>query len=456
MTLSHKTEQTPTVFDDVLDNLSAAFKTHFQQAQTATAFDQVEKAMHAAFIEAERRVLEEILSQYDINMPFVILDDQDYRQVLRCEQTYTSAVGQLRVKRSLYRAKDGTRSICPLELRAGIVENSWTPSAAKQALLVVSQLTPYEAADLFKEIGGMTPSKSSLDRLPKKLNRQWEANQETLEEAIRQAFEIPQDATTISASLDGVMIPMQGNVVIPGDSRYEEASCGTVTYYNDDGEALSTRRYGFMPEHKKQTLKASLTQDIEFALSQRPDLQLLKIADGAKDNWTFLDDKLPEGKSILDFYHAAEHLKSAFEIAYGANDSKSCIEFGKYRSILRHDERGIDKVIAHLRYLTKKYPRKKGLTTELNYFINNKARCHYAKMARANYPIGSGIVEATCKTLVTQRMKRSGMSWKEKGGQAILTFRALLQSNLFDVGWKALSAEYCKEVKLPKNVVAFP
>ena len=70
--------------------------------------------------------------------------------------------------------------------------------------------------------------------------------------------------------------------------------------------------------------------------------------------------------------------------------------------------------------------------------------------------IGSGIVEATCKTLVSQRLKRSGMCWKEEGGQAILTFRALLLSRLFDIGWEKLSEGYCADIQLPKNVVAFP
>ena len=72
------------------------------------------------------------------------------------------------------------------------------------------------------------------------------------------------------------------------------------------------------------------------------------------------------------------------------------------------------------------------LKTEINYFKNNKQQCQYVEIADANLPIGSGIVEATYKTLVSQCLKRSGMCWKEKGGQAILTFRALLQSNLFD------------------------
>jgi len=187
-----------------------------------------------------------------------------------------------------------------------------------------------------------------------------------------------------------------------------------------------------------------------------PIIHIVKVADGAKDNWTFLDKVLPEGTSVLDFYHAAEHLKKAFEIVYGVKNLKANGEFTKYRSILRHDKRGINKIIQHLSYLLKKNPRKEALKTEINYFKNNKRRCRYAQIAKANLPIGSGRVEATCKTLVSQRLKRSGMCWKEQGGQAILTFRALLQSNLFDRAWEKLSEVYCAEVLLPKNVVAFP
>ncbi len=111
-----------------------------------------------------------------------------------------------------------------LELRAGIVEKHWSSNAAKQALLVVSQLTPYEAAHLFKELGAMQPSKSSLDRLPKKLSRQWEKRRDEIELSMREQFKIPKEAATLAASLDGVLVPMQDNVVIPGDSRHEEAS----------------------------------------------------------------------------------------------------------------------------------------------------------------------------------------------------------------------------------------
>ena len=78
---------------------------------------------------------------------------------------------------------------------------------------------------------------------------------------------------------------------------------------------------------------------------------------------------------------------------------------------------------------------------------------HNALLQAQNLPIGSGVVEAACKTLVTQRMKRSGQRWSGDGGQAILSFRALAQSERFDGAWKMVSAEYRREISFPENVV---
>ncbi len=80
----------------------------------------------------------------------------------------------------------------------------------------------------------------------------------------------------------------------------------------------------------------------------------------------------------------------------------------------------------------------------------------YARLRAQNLPISSGVIEATCKTLVTQRMKRSGQRWTIDGGQAILTFRALVQSDRFDAAWTLVVADYRKEVSFPTNVVPFP
>ena len=124
---------------------------------------------------------------------------------------------------------------------------------------------------------------------------------------------------------------------------------------------------------------------------------------------------------------------------------------------MRDDAKGITKIINHLKHKAKgKVKKVEELTREINYFKNNQHRCHYAKLKAENKPIGSGIVESACKTVVQHRCKRAGQRWEHKGGQAILRFRALLLSNQFDTAWDFIASTYKNtEIKLPDNVVPF-
>jgi hypothetical protein len=79
----------------------------------------------------------------------------------------------------------------------------------------------------------------------------------------------------------------------------------------------------------------------------------------------------------------------------------------------------------------------------------------YAELREKDLPIGSGPVEAACKTLVAQRMKQSGMRWGEAGGQAILTTRGWTQSDRFDQAWALVSATYNVQVTTLDNVIPF-
>ncbi len=78
----------------------------------------------------------------------------------------------------------------------------------------------------------------------------------------------------------------------------------------------------------------------------------------------------------------------------------------------------------------------------------------YQQVLAKNLPIGSGVVEACCKTLVTQRLKRSGMRWQTLGGQSILSFRSLIKSDRFDQAWEIISLKYKGKIEMPANIVA--
>ena len=433
----------------------------------ACDFDQFERELHARIVDVEREILAEELTRYDVDVPVVRVGGVFHRQVLRCEETYMSAAGPVRVARSLYSTRTpGERTVCPLELRAGIIEGRWTPRAAEQATFVVAHLTPQEGEDLFRKLGNMTPSKSSLDRLPKHLGQRWEQRRERFEADLRAAEKVPAEAASVAASLDGVMVPMKdgqraqkraaarcAGKRTKGPAGYAEASCATLSFYDAAGALLSTLRFGRMPEAKKATLKKMLLDEVLDVLAQRPDLTLVKVADGARDNWTYLSEILPRGVEVVDFFHVSEHLHAAACAAYGENNPDGKAWWEKWRHILRHDDHGVDRVIRALAYQAGRHPRRKKLRRELTYFRRNRSRMNYARLTDEALPIASGIVESACRTLVTQRLKRAGMRWRHQGGQAVLTFRSLAQSDRFERGWNLLRSTYVGDVELPENVI---
>src|SRR5262249_44713174 len=150
------------------------------------------------------------------------------------------------------------------ELRAGLIEGSWTPLAAKPATWVVAHWTPQEGEALFDLLGNMPPSKSPLDRLPTALHGHGEAHRPRFEATVRRQEAIPPAAVALAVSLDGVMAPMQDGQrqakrtparvqgqAASGPAGYQEVGCATVSSYDRHGERLCTRRMARMPEPNK-------------------------------------------------------------------------------------------------------------------------------------------------------------------------------------------------------------
>jgi hypothetical protein len=160
----------------------------------------------------------------------------------------------------------------------------------------------------------MTPSKSTLDRLPKALSAHWEAQRPRFAATLRHQEAIPPEAVAMAVSLDGVMAPMQDGQrpaqrtharatgkAPSGPAGSQEVGCATVSYDDRHGERLCPRRMARMPETNKATLKRQLTAEVMGALVQRPDLRVVKVADGAPDTWSYRGETLPFGLEVLDF-----------------------------------------------------------------------------------------------------------------------------------------------------------
>lgn len=423
----------------------------------------------------------EELARYDVDSESIVIAGQELRRVLSdVPKEYLSAAGPVVVSRSLFRACGESKSVCPLELRAGIVGGVATPRLARQVCFLMGQLTSTETAEAFQEFGVPGPSASTCDRLPKVVSATWEKHREIFESALRVQETVPAEATVVAVSLDGVMVPDkdgQREAKLEreraaenglqkkqcGPAGYREVGCATVTLYavgdDEDGtpKRLETVRYGREPEYKKATLTAQIDAELDSILRVRPDLTLVALADGAEENWRYFDSpKWLTATKIVDFGHGAQHLKAGLTAYHGEAAIEGRAEYERLKIILRDKAGGVDDVIAELKRLRRKIPscaaktRKKKLADEITYFTNQRERMNYAAYQALGLPIGSGIVEAACKTLATQRLKRSGMSWGD-GKQAILTIRSLQQSDRWARAWPLVSAAFKKPVATIKN-----
>jgi hypothetical protein len=456
-----------------LEKLREFLETHGMNGKTGPrAFADFERDLHARLMEVERDVIASEMKKLDVEDDAVVIEGKLHRRVLRAAQTYMTTAGEVVVERNLYkdRADEDGRCVSPMELQLGIVGDFWTPRAAQQALWVVTQMTPKKSAELFERVGNMEPSKSSIDRLPKLIAQKWEENRGALEQALRDGLEIPEGTVSIAVSLDGVLAPIDGGNsptqvradaaaegrTSKGPAGYREAGCATIAFCDAKGDMLGAIRMARAPEPKKATLKTMLAAEVSAVLAKQPNLRLVKVADGAGDNWDFLSSSaLPAGEEALDFFHASEHLHVAIAAAYGDGTHETRFRYDTLRDTLRDEPDGADKVIRALKHLAAKHPQKKSIATELAYFRKNRRRMQYADLKAKGLMIGSGIVEAACKTMVAQRLKQSGMRWSSAGAQAVLTPRGWDQSDRFDEAWALIAAAFQSEVTLLANVIAF-
>lgn len=427
-------------------------------------FEQFERELHEHIMRLEREYLTEELARYDVVAEHIEVGGLSYKPVLKATETYLSVAGAVRVERHLYRpAGRQAKSICPLELRAGSLKGYWTPRAARHGAFVMAQLPASQAEALFAELGEMRPSRSTLDRLPRTLSVHWEAHRTEWEAAVQAQETVPAEATTLALSVDGVMAPLKPHAAervakraaagkhASGPTGYREVGCGTVTLYDEEGARLQTIQYARMPEPKKGTLGQQLQAEAHAILGARPDLQRVYLADGAEINWQLLAEMeqslgptAAPSWQIVDFYHACTHLKNGGDAIWGQSTVRGQAEFARLRILLKEADDGAERILRTLRYHASRATsvRRKRIRTELTYFRNQQGRMPYAVYQRHHLPIASGVMEAACKTLVTQRLKGSGMAWTPAGGQAILTLRSLLQSGRWARAWPVLAADF--------------
>jgi hypothetical protein len=163
------------------------------------------------------------------------------------------------------------------------------------------------------------------------------------------------------------------------------------------------------------------------------------IADGARYNWEIAALHFPEAAQIVDLYHARQHLHALVTILVPDSGKEQNRLFHRWREIL--DKDGLESILRSAqRQLPPAGEQRSAAEKEIGYFRNNAERMRYGYFRSQGFFVGSGVVEAGCKTVVGQRLKQSGMEWTVEGANAIIALRCCHLSNRMAEFWEQRAA----------------
>ncbi len=336
-------------------------------------------------------------------------------------KTYQTPYGSIALKRYVYQSAKGGRIYCPLEQNARIIRHA-TPKFAQQ---ISHKYAVMNAPSVCLDLEANHHRKIAHSYLQDVGD--WVGSIAQAKEEVWTYETPPLDAaiTTIAISLDGAYVLMR-------EEGYREAMVGNLSLYDVTGKRQHTVYLGEAPEYGKGTFFKRLEREIATVKKHYPKALYLGIADGASSNWRYLEKHTD--RQLLDFFHVTEYLAKVAYAAYpGKTDKpKRTLWLDERCQKLKHQPDTAETLIREMETLSRKTSLTKTIKADLQaaltYFRNHRHMMDYAAHTQANLPIGSGVTEAACKTLVKQRLCGSGMRWKSQGAKVILSLRALIQS----------------------------
>lgn len=413
-----------------------------------------ESAEHASAF--ERALIEGLLRAVAVDAEKICVDGESYARAVEGMGEYHSLAGTVKVPRWLYRktTERNGPTFDPVAARAGALEGGWLRSTAEAIARHLQEMPTRPAQALCETMKRLPYSRTSFEHVGHLVGERVVAALPDVEDGAGQMLidALDERVKSVSFAVDRVAIPMEeskprpvgrpkkGAPKKPVDRVFRMAYCAVVTLHDDKGEALHSQRYGRMPSDDANEMMLGMGEDLSALLQARPDLQIAALADGAPEMWTLIDvaagiieaDHGRKPHKHVDFWHLVEKLAPAFVAIHGEEEGKRVLARWRTRLLNHH---GAANQIRHELIASGHSTNRPGnpVHEAITYLTNHADRFDYAAARASGLPIGSGGVEATCKTIVSVRMKRSGARWKDDTGRHVLLLRVLAQSDAWPV-----------------------
>ena len=388
---------------------------------------QVEVKLSGSMLEIEDNILDAVnevgtlatkdaLQRFDTDGSRIEIGGEKWFSKGQLPKAYQTPYGPVTVDRHVYQRSRGGKTYCPMERDARIVVVS-TPRFAKIVSHKFANGSSIQVRRDLLENHARNVARSYLQDVADAVGSVVQAKEESWHYATP---ELDRAVKTVGIGLDGTCMLLC-------DDGYREAMTGTISLYDSAGRRLHTIYLGATPEYGKATFYERLEREIAHVKTLYPQAEYVGVADGASTNWEFL--KSHTKVQILDFYHATGYLGHAAMAAFPKDKVSRELWLEQRCHDLKHKQGAAARILREMQILTEGRMTetiRENLKSAITYYTNHKHQMNYARYRNKNMPIGSGVTEAACKTLVKQRLCNSGMRWMEKGASIVLSLRALV------------------------------
>lgn len=371
--------------------------------------------------------------------------------------TVQGIFGSFELERDYYYHPGKKTGHYPADAGLGL-EKGNTPALARLVCLEGADETSYQKAeDHLREVGGIDFSARQIQRLVQQVGG---AAQSWQEREARKPLPESQPVPILYVSADATGVPMRRKELEgragkqpDGTARTRSAYLGCVfTQHKCDKKGRPVR------DHESTTYVSNLGPLEDFGPLLRQEAlrrgmgcaqKVVLLIDGAVGLENMGQQNFRDAIQVVDFYHSAEHAGKVVEALLGSKEHPE-YHSRRRRWVRRLLGNGVENLIKETRQECQGQARAQAVEEQLGYFVNNVNRMQYRTFRREGYFIGSGVIEAGCKTVIGSRCKQSGMFWGKPGAKNILALRCIHSSRRLDQFWKErLNAHAARNDCLP-------
>jgi Uncharacterised protein family (UPF0236) len=416
----------------------------------------VETALRSAMHQAGATALTQLL-QYDP-------PDEDHKKIpcpcghwanylrLRSRSLLT-VVGSVQLSRPYFLCDDCSNGQCPVDVELGVANLETSPGVRRMEAVVGSEMPFAAACEPMKLLAGLDVTAKAIERAAEAIGTTI-ALRDNKEIGRAKQLNLPvvgkSNIAKMYVLMDGVQVPVvaaetEGRTGRSEGQRARTRECKlgcvfTQTTMDSEGRAIrdpdSTTYVGAIENAEEfgfRIYSEAWLRGWEWATTK------IIIGDGAAWIWNLAQQHFPGAVQIVDLYHARQHLWKIAALLQPHDAAAKRLWMVPIQKLL--DEGNMEPLVTRLREIAAEHASAspalaKEILTEADYFATNAERMRYPKFRQQGLFVGSGVVEAGCRSVIGARLKRSGMFWTVRGANAIIALRCCRFNGRFEEFWE--------------------